>query len=93
MLKILKEKITEAWNNFKYGFELASQSPPSGCSSIGRASACQAEGYEFDPHHPLRIIITPSLIKTFANTKKPNKKGIARLTEDGKVLIFLNKIK
>jgi hypothetical protein len=29
--------------------------PPSGCSSVGRASASQAEGREFEPRRPLRL--------------------------------------
>ena len=67
MLKILKEKITAAWNNFKYGFELGSRSAD--------------------------ISMPPSLIKVFANMKKPNKKAIVQISEDGKILILLNKIK
>ena len=35
--------------------------PSRGCSSVGRASACHAEGRGFEPHHPLHLRVTIGL--------------------------------
>ena len=47
--------------NICYSFEV--KPILSGISSVGRASACQAEGREFEPHHSLQKKIKKKAIR------------------------------